>query len=148
MFKISHMKRILAIIISSLLLNSCSKNNDTPVPPGFANNFVGNWSVDEKVTTSPLGYYSSTSLFNGTSFKKNDSIFVVDQSLRTPKPVWASGFADSIDLKPIILSRALNWVTQGNIGSYSENMDTLSFTYIYGNTGSYVYVIKQKWVRQ
>ncbi len=144
------MKNLLLIATFPIILFSCKKdevNNNTPTE-SIGDEFVGNWSVSENVTQN-FGSFTSNNSFTAPTIKVNDSVFACIQTNRSPDPAWVGSgefSADTIQFKPIVASRILNYIHQGNIGTYSQNKDTLQFTYSFGG-GSFVYIVKQKWVR-
>ncbi len=141
------MKNLLLFTTFSIILFSCKKDDVTD-NQSVAQKFVANWNVTENVTKT-MGTFSANGTFTAPTIKINDSIFACIQTQRMPDPLWVESgpfSADTLRFKPIASPRDLESTFQGNIGTYSQNKDTLQFTYLIG-TSSGIYVVKQKWVR-
>lgn len=141
------MKTLLVIVVLLALLASCTKENNS-VPTSIADEFVTNWKVYENVTAS--GRFIQIDTFYSNSVKRNDSTFGVVQSNRRPVPYWVGSgpsSADTLWFKPVTVGRKLINNAQGNLGTYSQKKDALTFGYLYG-AGSAVYNVSQSWIRQ
>ncbi len=117
-----------------------------------ANQFVGNWKVQESVSKN-IGGFVGVDSFSAHTILQNDSTFGIIQTARTPDPDWVLSVpyanADTLWFIPVTQDRILKNTYQGNIGHYSANKDTLEFTYTFGAPGNYfVYLVTQKWVKQ
>ena len=77
------MKAFVLFMATIIAVISCSKDNDSPKV--IADKFVGDWTVGED---SQNGANFNSSIFYSSIFKVNDSTFGINESNRTPIPMW------------------------------------------------------------
>lgn len=138
------MKRIATTTLIVLSLYSCRKPQEGPALP-VPKDMSGYWMVTEKA--SPLltqAYRYDT--FVAKTIKKDDSVFFAIQKRNTYLHPWAGWSADTLIMK-LIADNVIYNSAQRNIGSYSDNLDTLRFEYIYGSGPTTVWDVAQVWIR-
>jgi len=138
------MKRIAITTLILLSLYSCKKPQEGPALP-VPKDISGYWRVTETATPYWTEDYRYDT-FIAKTIKKDDSVFFAIQKRNTYLHPWAGWSADTLRMK-LLSGNIIYNDAQGNIGSYSDNLDTLRFKYIYGSGPTTVWKVAQVWVR-
>lgn len=136
---------IVFLYFNMTLMTSCKKENINPSPdelsPEVNNGF---WDVTEDVTVFFDNTFHSTAAFRAQTIGLDISTFEAVQKRNTLIYPWAGFTADTILFEKLDGNVLYNKY-QGKIGKYSDNFDTLDYTYAYGL--GVVYSVKQHWIR-
>ena len=123
---------------------TCKKPQESPalqVPKSL----TGYWKVTEKANIIRTQDYRYDT-FIAKTINKDDSAFFAIQKRNTYLHPWAGWSADTLIMK-LLPNNIIYNSAQGNIGSYSNDLDTLRFKYIYGSGPTTVWEVSQVWIK-